>query len=158
MKASPLVGLGVIACIFGGLYFTMKGIMIDADQLFEEVEAEKAAEAASSENGSDDHGDHDDTSLPTQLTMYFSSIPESVTVKQGERIIAERKDLNTQVYSDAVATNIQGHSAEFLVEVNWKTPSEQNFVELELAPQNHAQKNVYLRSDDNIQDVVVVEW
>lgn len=149
----------------------MKGIMVEADELYKEAVAEQ--QSSSPENQADHHDDHDhdhhdhdhgnhdghnDSDLPTQLTLYFSSLPKFIKIQQGDNVLVEQSSLTSQTYSNAVLTSLEGHMAELLVEVTWMTPSEQNFVEIELAPENHEQKTTYLRSDGDIQDIAIFEW
>ncbi len=155
MKSSPFLGLGIIACIFGGIYFVMKGIMVDAEQLFQEV---LEVHNSTHEVPANESTGHDDSKLNTQITLYFSSLPKSLKIQQGEDVLLEREDLASHIYSDVIVTNIESHVAEILVEVDWNTPSEQNFVEIELAPENHEEKNAFLRGDSNIQDIAIFEW
>lgn len=155
MKGSPLIATAVTIIVLLGLYVGMRVLILD-----DVPQGVEEHDHGSHGDEGEEAGGHDDSALETQVDVLFSSTPTVFRVVHPvtEKVLLEVKDVEGTEWSGPVTMSLEGHDVELLVEVEWATPGQRNFVQVSLSPENHATKQVALSSEENISEIAEFHW
>ena len=164
MKGSPIIATAITIVVLLGLYLGIRSILLP-----EPPQSNAAHDHAGHDHGAHDHPhphphtpseEHDDSALETDFELYFSSTPKSLTITQPatENQVLKVNEFDSPEWFGSGTLNLEDHTIELQVDVEWEEPAEMNMVEIILNPAKHASRTKTLRNDDNISDIADFSW
>ncbi|MEO1857855.1 MAG: hypothetical protein ABGY95_10910 [Rubritalea sp.] len=157
MKGSPIIATAITIVVLLALYMSMRSIILPEEPNSATVDAHAGHDHSSHQEPT---GGHNDNALETDFELYFSSIPESVTIFQPStnKEVLKITDLDSSEWTGSGTMSLDGHFVELQVDIEWQTPSEMNFAQIITNPARHASREKTLRSDGNISDIAEFNW